>query len=122
MIGAGSDGPITVITCYRPSASRRAPSKRNSQCRAVDDTGAHPHAPFADRVWQCVTSRMLFHFFGCAGKTLDEDTGPDVFAWAYARGLSGCEPSAVTIGARIARGLDGVERVVEGEDLLDLLF
>ena len=47
-------------------------------------------------------SRMLFHFFGQAHKTPDEITGPDVFAWAYGRGLSGREPSAVTIGARIA--------------------
>ncbi len=47
-------------------------------------------------------SRMLFHFFGQAHKTPDEVTGPDVFAWAYGRGLSGREPSAVTIGARIA--------------------
>lgn len=47
-------------------------------------------------------SRMLFHFFGRAGKTPTEVAGPDVFAWAYGRGLSGREPSAVTIGARIA--------------------
>jgi site-specific recombinase XerD len=47
-------------------------------------------------------SRMLFHFFGQAHRTPDQVTGPDVFAWAYGRGLSGKEPSAVTIGARIA--------------------
>ena len=29
-------------------------------------------------------------------------TGPEVFAWAYNAGLSGKEPSSVTIGARIA--------------------
>ncbi len=45
---------------------------------------------------------LLFHFFGRVGNTPDQVTGPDVFACAYGRGLSGDEPSAVTIGARIA--------------------
>ena len=47
-------------------------------------------------------SRMLRHFFGGAGKPPDRITSQDVFAWAYAAGLSGKQPSQVTIGARIA--------------------
>src|SRR6185436_1357943 len=47
-------------------------------------------------------SRMLQHFFGRAGKTPDQVTSQDVFAWAYGAGLSGRQPSSVTIGARIA--------------------
>lgn len=47
-------------------------------------------------------SRMLQHFFGLAGKTPDQVTSQDVFAWAYGTGLSGRQPSSVTIGARIA--------------------
>ena len=47
-------------------------------------------------------SRMLQHFFGTLGKPPDQVTGPDVFAWAHGKGLSGKEPSAVTIGARMA--------------------
>ena len=47
-------------------------------------------------------SRMLQHFFESAGKPPDQVTGPEVFAWAYGKGLSGKEPSAVTIGARLA--------------------
>ena len=47
-------------------------------------------------------SRMLQHFFGRAGKTPDEVTSQDVFAWAYGVGLSGKQPSSVTIGARLA--------------------
>src|SRR5512139_619760 len=47
-------------------------------------------------------SRMLQHFFGTVAKSPDQVTGPEVFAWAYGRGLSGREPSAVTIGARLA--------------------
>jgi site-specific recombinase XerD len=47
-------------------------------------------------------SRMLQHFFGRAGKTPDQVTSQDVFAWAYGMGLSGRQPSSVTIGARIA--------------------
>jgi integrase len=46
--------------------------------------------------------RTLAHFFGVVGKPPDKITGPDVFAWAHAPGLSGREPSATTIGARIA--------------------
>lgn len=47
-------------------------------------------------------ARMLHDFFRRAGKTPDEVTSQDVFAWAHGVGLSGREPSAVTIGARIA--------------------
>jgi site-specific recombinase XerD len=47
-------------------------------------------------------SRMLQHFFGTVGKPPDQVTGQEVFAWAYGKGLSGKEPSAVTIGARLA--------------------
>ena len=47
-------------------------------------------------------SRMLNDFFGRSGKTPDEVTSPDAFAWAYGVGLSGKEPSSVTIGARLA--------------------
>ncbi len=46
-------------------------------------------------------SRMLNDFFGRSRKTPDEVTGPDVFAWAYGAGLSGKQPSSVTIGARL---------------------
>jgi len=47
-------------------------------------------------------SRMLQDFFGRVGKTPDAITTPDVFVWAHAIGLSGKEPSAITIGARMA--------------------
>ena len=45
---------------------------------------------------------MLHHFFGRAGKAPDEVTSQDVFAWAYGTGVSGKQPSSITIGARIA--------------------
>ena len=47
-------------------------------------------------------SRMLQGFFGRLGKTPDQVTSQDVFAWAYGVGLSGKDPSSITIGARIA--------------------
>ncbi len=47
-------------------------------------------------------ARMLRHFFAVAGKPPDRITPQEVFAWAYSPGLSGREPSAVTIGARLA--------------------
>jgi site-specific recombinase XerD len=47
-------------------------------------------------------SRMLQDFFGRAGKTPDQVTSQDVFAWAYGVGLSGKQPGSITIGARIA--------------------
>ncbi len=47
-------------------------------------------------------SRMLQHFFGTLGKPPDKVTSQEVFAWAYGKGLSGKEPSPVTIGARLA--------------------
>ena len=47
-------------------------------------------------------ARMLRDFFGRAGKPPDEITSHEVFAWAHGVGLSGREPSAVTIGARMA--------------------
>jgi site-specific recombinase XerD len=45
---------------------------------------------------------MLRHCFAQAGVPPDRITAQDVFAWAYGTGLSGKEPSQVTIGARIA--------------------
>jgi integrase/recombinase XerC len=47
-------------------------------------------------------SRMLAHFFGRIGKTPDLVTSPEVLSWAHGVGLSGREPSSVTIGARTA--------------------
>ncbi len=47
-------------------------------------------------------SRMLQHFFGTVGKPPDRVTSQEVFAWGYGVGLSGKQPSSVTIGARIA--------------------
>lgn len=47
-------------------------------------------------------SRMLQHFFGRLGKTPDQVVSPDVLSWAHGVGLSGREPSAVTIGALTA--------------------
>lgn len=47
-------------------------------------------------------SRMLRDFFGRTAKTPDQVNSGDVMAYAYGRGLSGREPSASTIGARIA--------------------
>ena len=47
-------------------------------------------------------SRTLQHFFGAIGKPPDKITSQEVFAWAYGKGLSGKEPSAITIGARLA--------------------
>ena len=47
-------------------------------------------------------SHMLHDFFGRSGKTPDEVASTDVFAWAYGVGLSGKEPSSVTIGTRLA--------------------
>ena len=47
-------------------------------------------------------SRMLQDFFGRAGKQPPEVEPADVLAWAHGIGASGREPSAVTIGARIA--------------------
>jgi len=46
--------------------------------------------------------RMLQDFFGRLSKTPDEVTAQDVFVWAHAPGLSGKDPSSVTIGARMA--------------------
>jgi len=47
-------------------------------------------------------SRMLQHFFGTVGKPPERVSGQEVFAWAYGVGLSGKQPSSVTIGARLA--------------------
>lgn len=47
-------------------------------------------------------SGMLQHFFGTIGKPPDRVTSEEVFAWGYGIGLSGKQPSSVTIGARIA--------------------
>jgi len=47
-------------------------------------------------------SRMLQHFFGAVGKPPERVTSREVFAFAHGVGPSGREPSAVTIGARMA--------------------
>src|SRR3954468_14037719 len=47
-------------------------------------------------------SRMLQHFFAELGKTPDHITSQDVFGWSHGVGLSGRQPSSVTVGARIA--------------------
>jgi len=47
-------------------------------------------------------SRMLQHFFGSVAKPPERVTSREVFAFAHGVGLSGREPSAVTIGARMA--------------------
>src|SRR6185503_2445694 len=47
-------------------------------------------------------SRMLQEFFGRLGKTPEQVTSQDVFAYAHGIGRSGREPSAVTVGARAA--------------------
>ncbi len=47
-------------------------------------------------------SRMLRYFFGKLGKPPDTITPGDVLAYAHGVGASGKEPSATTIGARIA--------------------
>ncbi len=50
-------------------------------------------------------SHMLHHFFGRAGKAPGEVTSQDVFAWAYATGLSGRQPGSITIGGRLSQQL-----------------
>ncbi len=47
-------------------------------------------------------SRMLQHFFSRLGKTPDQVLAPEVLSWAHGIGLSGRQPSAITIGARVA--------------------
>jgi site-specific recombinase XerD len=47
-------------------------------------------------------SRMLQHFFSSIGKPPDRISSQEVFTWAYGKGLSGKEPSQITIGARLA--------------------
>src|SRR5664280_2026662 len=47
-------------------------------------------------------SSMLQEFFGRVGKAPDKVTVQEVFVWAHGRGLSGKDPSPVTIGARMA--------------------
>ena len=47
-------------------------------------------------------SRMLQDFFGRVGKAPDKVTAQEVFVWAHGKGLSGKDPSPVTIGARMA--------------------
>ena len=46
--------------------------------------------------------RTLRHFFGQLQKSPDQVTSQDVFVFAHAIGLSGREPSPVTVGARLA--------------------
>ena len=47
-------------------------------------------------------SRMLQDFFGRVGKPPDQVTAQEAFIWAHGKGLSGKDPSPVTIGARMA--------------------
>jgi site-specific recombinase XerD len=47
-------------------------------------------------------SRMLQDFFGRSGKQPDDVKPQDIFVYAHGPGLSGKQPSAITIGARIA--------------------
>ena len=47
-------------------------------------------------------SRMLQDFFGRSGKQPNQVTAQYVFVYAHGPGLSGKQPSAITIGARIA--------------------
>ena len=47
-------------------------------------------------------SRMLRYFFGKLAKPPDQVRPADVLAYAHGVGLSSNEPSAITIGARIA--------------------
>ena len=47
-------------------------------------------------------SRMLQDFFGRSGKQPNNVTSQDIFVYAPSPGLSGKQPSAITIGARIA--------------------
>ena len=47
-------------------------------------------------------SRMLQDFFGRSGKQPNTVITQDVFVFAHSPGLSGKQPSAITIGARIA--------------------
>ena len=46
--------------------------------------------------------RTLRHFFGQLQESPDQVTSQDVFVFAHAIGLSGREPSPVTVGARLA--------------------
>ena len=45
---------------------------------------------------------MLKHFFRSSGQSPEDVTSQDVFSFAHATGLSGREPSAITIGARMS--------------------
>lgn len=47
-------------------------------------------------------SRMLQDFFGRVSKPPDKVTAQEVFVWAHGKGVSGKDPSPVTIGARMA--------------------
>ena len=47
-------------------------------------------------------SSMLQDFFGRVPKPPDKVTAQDVFIWAHGKGVSGKDPSSVTIGARMA--------------------
>ena len=46
--------------------------------------------------------RTLRHFFGSLQKAPDQVSPQDVFSFAHSIGLSGREPSAVTVGARLS--------------------
>ena len=47
-------------------------------------------------------SRMLCDFFGRVPKPPDQVTAQEAFIWAHGKGVSGKDPSPVTIGARMA--------------------
>jgi hypothetical protein len=47
-------------------------------------------------------SHRLCDFFGRVQKTPEVVSAQEVFAWAHGIGLSGTDPSSVTVGARLA--------------------
>ena len=47
-------------------------------------------------------SRMLYRFFGTVGKPPDQVVASEVFSYAHGIGLSGKQPSSITVGARMA--------------------
>lgn len=47
-------------------------------------------------------SRMLQYFFGRVGKQPNQVTSQEIFVYSHGPGISGKQPSAITIGSRIA--------------------
>ena len=67
----------------------RLPRPRNNAAQAPT---AHPDSYY----------RTLRHFFGSLQKSPDQVSPQDVFSFAHGIGLSGREPSPVTVGARLS--------------------